>query len=437
MLTADLARVRRRGDELRLLPVDAVTRARIETLAAAYQAIARAHVGRPREDVEAAFRQVAVPAAERRLAGAVLKLVRDGCVFEEASSEDAVALRRELFHRASAARHATRPTEDTPPFTVDGASIVSARGPTRLTVGAFDRAAVVEAVAAERGATPPALERALFADRAGALGLLSVQSPSPAHLAAGFELAEAQAVLLRAVKLTASVHARDAATYRHLFRRLKFLRLLPTIEPLAGGGYRVEIDGPLSLFQAVTRYGLQLGLALPAIAACDRWEIEAAVRWGPERRAARFALSSDAIDGGTRMADAEPAVRDDVRSLVAAFEKLDSGWRVERDPAVLDLPGVGLCVPDLAFVRERQGRVVRVHLEVLGFWSRQAVFQRIDLVRAGLPHKILFAASRDLRVSEELLDDTPSASLYIFTRALNARAIRERLDALAADDAAA
>ncbi len=459
MLTADLARVRRRGDELRLLPVDARTRARIETLAAAYQAIARAHVGRPREDVEAAFREVAVPAAERRLAGAVLKLVRDGCVFEESSSEDAVALRRELFHRASAARHATRPTEDATPLvdgTVDRSDIARKRGTTPLIVGAldrtavvseryatpfivgaFDRAAVVEAVAAERGATPAALERALFADRAGALGLLSVQSPPPAQLAAGFELAEAQAVLLRAVKLTASVHARDAATYRHLFRRLKFLRLLPTIEPLVGGGYRVEIDGPLSLFQAVTRYGLQLGLALPAIAACDRWEIEADVRWGPERRAARFALSSDAVEGGTRTAAEPPSMREDVSALVTAFEKLDSGWRVERDPAVLDLPGVGLCVPDLAFERERQGRVVRVHLEVLGFWSRQAVFQRIDLVRAGLPHKILFAASRDLRVSEELLDDAPTAALYVFTRALNARAIRERLDALADDDAPA
>jgi predicted nuclease of restriction endonuclease-like RecB superfamily len=420
VLTADLARVRRRGDELRLLPIDARTRGRIETLAGAYQAIARAHVGRPREDIEVAFREVAVPAAERRLAGAVLKLVRDGCVFEEASSEDAVVLRRELFHRASAARHAGRPSE---------------AGATPFTVGAFDRDAVVDAVAAERGATPDALERALFADRAGALRLLAVQSAPPARLAAGFELAEAQAVLLRAVKLTALVHAREAATYRHLFRRLKFLRLLPTIEPLVGGGYRVEIDGPLSLFQAVTRYGLQLGLALPAIAACDRWEIEADVRWGPERRAARFALSSDALEGGTRTADAEaPSLRDDVSALVTAFEKLDSGWRVDRDPAVLDLPGVGLCVPDLAFERERQGRVVRVHLEVLGFWSRQAVFQRIDLVRAGLPHKILFAASRDLRVSEELLEDTPSAALYVFARALNARAIRERLDALADDD---
>ena len=266
MLTADLASVRRRGDELRLVPVDARGREQIEAFAAAYREIARAAIGRPREDIEASFRELEVPAAERRLAAAVLMLVRDGCVFEDAAGEDATALRRALFRRASAARRAS----------------------------AFDRAAMLEAVASERGASAAAVEQGLFADRSGALRLLAVETPPPPALAAGFELAQAQAVLLRAVKVTATVRARDAATYRRLFRRLKFLRLLPTIAPLAEGGYRVEIDGPFSLFQAVTKYGLQLGLALPAIAECDTWTLEADVRWGVERRPARFLLEGHA-----------------------------------------------------------------------------------------------------------------------------------------------
>jgi predicted nuclease of restriction endonuclease-like RecB superfamily len=400
VLTADLASVRRRGDELRLVAVDARTRARVEALAHAYEAVARDAVGAAREDVEARLREIVVPAAERRLAGAVLKLVRDGCVFEEANAEDATALRRDLFRRVSAARRA----------------------------GPFDRAALVEAVARERDLPAAALERALFGDRAGAQRLLSVDAPPPAHLAAGFELAQAQAVLLRAVKVTATVRARDAATYRHLFRRLKFLRLLPTIAPLPDGGYRLEIDGPFSLFQAVTRYGLQLGLALPAIAACDTWTLEADVLWGAERRAARFHLEGASPPP---ISPTPPSAPSDLEAFIAAFEKLASPWRVDRDPAVLDLPGVGLCVPDLAFERTLDGRAVRVYLEVLGFWSREAVWRRIDLVRAGLPHRILFAASRDLRVSEELLDDAATASLYVFTRVLGARAVLARLDALA------
>ena len=96
---------------------------------------------------------------------------------------------------------------------------------------------------------------------------------------------------------------------------------------------------------------------------------------------------------------------------------------------MLDLPGAGVCVPDLAFRRAADG--ARVFFELLGFWSREAVFRRVDLVRAGLPQRILFAASKTLRVSEELLDESPTAALYIFTRAISVRAVVERLQQLA------
>jgi predicted nuclease of restriction endonuclease-like RecB superfamily len=403
VLTADLAHVRRRGDELRLVSIDARGRARIEALATAYREIARGAVGRARDDVEASFRAFEVPAVERRLAAAVLKLVRDGCVFEDATAEDAVVLRRELFHRASAARRA----------------------------GTFDRAALVEAIAHERATAVAAIEPGLYADRAGAQRLLAVEAAPPAQLAAGFELAQAQAVLLRAVKVTATVRARDAATYRRLFRQLKFLRLLPTIARLAEGGYRLEIDGPFSLFQAVTRYGLQLGLALPSIAECDLWTLDADVRWGAERRPARFRLEGRAASPAPAGSGHEPRVSSALETFIAAFEKLGSEWRVERDAAVLDLPGVGLCVPDLAFERTEGAHVARVYLEVLGFWSREAVWRRVDLVRAGLPHRILFAVSRDLRVSEEVLQGISTAALYVYSRVLGARAVLERLEALA------
>jgi uncharacterized protein len=400
VLTADLAGVRRRGDELRLSPVDDATRARIEALAGAYRAIAEAHVGRPRDELEARFREITVPAPERRLAAAVLKLVRDGCVFEEAATAESAALRRDLFRLSAATRRALAPGE------------------------AFDRDALVGAVARERAVRTEDVDRLLFGDRPGALRLEAVAGPSPAALAAGFELCEAQAVLLRAVRVVAEVQTRDAAAYRYLFRQLKFLRLLPAISAARGGGYRLEIDGPFSLFQAVTRYGLQLGIALPAIAACDRWSIEADLLWGHERRPARFRLTG----AGAPAAAPAPPRPPEVAALVAAFEKLETGWRIDPEPAVLDLPGAGLCVPDLAF--ERAGK--RVHLEVLGFWSREAVWRRVELVRAGLPHRILFAVSRDLRVSEAALGDAAGAALYVYKRAMSARAIAAHLDALGA-----
>ena len=62
-----------------------------------------------------------------------------------------------------------------------------------------------------------------------------------------------------------------------------------------------------------------------------------------------------------------------------------------------------------------------VYLEVLGFWSREAVWRRVELVERGLPHRILFAVSKHLRVSEAALDDElPGSSTS--TRARSTRA---------------
>jgi uncharacterized protein len=400
VLTADLVSVRRRGEELRLLATDDDRRALIRTVAAALLDEARARIGQTRDDVEGGLREIADTFAEdRRLAAAVGKLVRDGLQFQESDPQMAWELRRELFGAAAQARRA----------------------------GGFDRARVIEQTAGSRGLTAAGVEEGLFADRPGAQRLLAIESPSPAALADRFALAEAQAVLLRATKVIAEVRAADAASYRHLFRALKFLRLLPVITRGADGhGYRIEIDGPLSLFQASAKYGLQLALALPAIAACDAWAIDAEVRWGAERRPARFRLSGH---GATPSPDLGPTLPDELAAFVEAFERAETGWRIDREPAVLDLPGAGLCVPDLVFQRASDG--ARVFFELLGFWSREAVFRRIDLVRAGLPHRILFAASKTLRVSEALLDEAPTAALYIFTRAIAVRSVLRHLETLA------
>jgi uncharacterized protein len=414
VLTAELVTARRRGDELRLASTDEVRRERIGVLAAALTARAREEIGNLRDDVEEALRQTATPLEEggdRRLAAAVGKLVRDGLRFEETAGETATGLRRELFTAAAAARR--------------GAGLAP-----------FDRAALLDRFAHARATTPSALEAALYADRPGAQRLLSVEVPDPALLAAGFEICEAQAVLLRATKIVAEVEAGDAALYRRLFRTLKFLRLLPVITRLdqtgeKRGGYRVEMDGPLSLFQGGGRYGLSLALALPAIAACDRWRLDADVRWGADRRPLRFRLAGATSAVVARPAEAPPGdtLPDELATFVGAFARLTTDWKIDRAPAILDLPGAGLCVPDLCFVRNADG--ARVHFELLGFWSREAVFRRIDLVRAGLPHKILFAASKSLRVGEALLDDTPSAALYVFSRVLNVRTILDHLERIA------
>jgi predicted nuclease of restriction endonuclease-like RecB superfamily len=393
LLTADLVEVRRKGSELQLPPVDAKKRARAEEIAAHVIAAAGSCVGRTREELEQALTAVDVGPREVRLRDGLVKLFLDGCTFDEGDADEAERVRREVFVRAAAARRAHR----------------------------FDRARVLEEAAGALGKDAAWVERTLYSDLAQSHVLLAVPAASASTLASAWEAGRVQAVLLRATRVAIDVRA-SAPVVRALCRKLKFLRLLYTITR-EGEGHRVVVDGPMSLFESATKYGLQLALLVPALDACDAYAMVAEVRWGKERTPLLFRWS-----GGLGDRAALAAEEDDVlRELREGLAKLASGWSVKAAKTVLDLPGEGLCVPDLTL--EKGG--ARVHVEVLGFWSRDAVWRRVELAQKGLPEPVVFCISSRLRVSEAALPDEVPASLYVYKGVMSPRALLEKIEAVA------
>ncbi len=396
MLTADLVRVRRTRDgDLFLRTVHPKSRDRLVVVARGYIEAAKASIGQPRAAFDDACAEVEVANPDRRVALGLLKLVTDRCDFSADDRVDPPTLRREVFQRAAIARRE----------------------------GDFERAEVIAAAAAELELEPEAVDAALFSDLKKAHLCRAFDAPSAEALVDGYDQSQAQAVLLRSVKVVATVKCSDVGAYRALFRKLKFRRLLHTIHPHPDGGYRLVLDGPHSLFRQSTKYGFQLALMLPAIAACDTWSIEADVRWGKEKAKLSFQYE------GERAPDAEPArLADDVQQLLDRLRGMDTEWKARRSTRILELPGVGLCVPDIVFSRGK----TKVYLEVMGYWSRDAVWRRVDLVEGGLPDNILFAVSQRLRVSEAVLSDDLPGALYVYKGVLSPKAILQRLEAFEA-----
>ena len=56
----------------------------------------------------------------------------------------------------------------------------------------------------------------------------------------------------------------------------------------------------------------------------------------------------------------------------------------------------------------------KVYLEAFGFWSRAAVWRRIELLQKGFPARVILAVNSQLRVSEEVLgEDDAGESLRL------------------------
>jgi uncharacterized protein len=217
---------------------------------------------------------------------------------------------------------------------------------------------------------------------------------------------------------------------RAFFAWLKFQKLLFTTERSESGGFALTIDGPFSMFESVTKYGLRLALVLPKLRTLDSWSLVAEIRWGKERKALTFRMAS--TDGGATANDQDPAeqLSDDVRALLAGIEALPkTRWTAEVASTLLDRPGLGVCIPDLVLRRDDLSHPV--YVEVLGFWSRDAVWKRVELAQQGLDARIVFCASSRLRVSPEVIGEDTPAALYVYKGKPSARALLEHVDRIA------
>jgi predicted nuclease of restriction endonuclease-like RecB superfamily len=299
---------------------------------------------------------------------------------------------------------------------------LSATGPGHRAV--FKREEVLSAVASELNLAPDAVASSLFADLRAENRLLKFDDMEAQWLIDRYNVGLAQAVLLRSVFVKVEVRNERPARYRQLFRRLKFHRLLYRVEGSMRDGYVFHIDGPLSLFSATTKYGLQVALFLPALLHCVDFRLEAEVRWGPKREPRSFLLESR--DGlVSRQADTGTYVPAELTAFVERFRQVAPAWQISECTQLVELGREGAWVPDYRAVHQTSG--TDVFIEVLGFWKRSSLDRLTRLLPLYGPPRYVLAISDRLKVDEEALRELPGPILR-FKEIPNATELAALLD---------
>ncbi len=266
----------------------------------------------------------------------------------------------------------------------------------------FRRDAVLAKVGAEVGMAPDRLAASLFADLKDEARMLTFDDLDVQRLVDRYNVALAQAVLLRSTRMTAVVRRERPARYRQLFRWLKFHRLLFTVEGSMAEGYSIHIDGPLSLFSATKKYGFQMALFLPALLLCDDFRLDADLEWGPRRELRTFHLESN--DGLiSHYVDSGTYTPPELNAFVERFRQVAPGWDVTEATDIVELGREGVWVPDYKFVHRRTG--TDVFVDVLGFWKKSSLDRLMSLLPKHGPPRYLLAISEKLKVDEEALGE--------------------------------
>jgi predicted nuclease of restriction endonuclease-like RecB superfamily len=323
------------------------------------------------------------------------KLLEDRCETEVASDLPPDEVREKVFHAAATYRQLA----------------VTTRAP-------FDRGVILKQVGDALNLELEKLDQALFADLRDEQRILKFDALTPEQLLNRYNVALAQAVVLRSTAMEVRVWGESPSRFRQLFRAVKFHRLICTIRETPGNSYTLKLDGPLSLFSATQKYGLQLALFLPTLLHCKAFDLNAEVRWGAERKQKVFALS--ATDGlRPYTPDFGTYTPKEFDIFVETFRSTVREWELSVEPNPVSLDD-GLWVPDFKLTHAATGR--EVFVEVFGFWRKTDIESHHRRLKRQLPGQFVLVVSEQLRTDEDA-DATFGDEVYRYKRTPSAEAV--------------
>jgi predicted nuclease of restriction endonuclease-like RecB superfamily len=329
----------------------------------------RSATGRTRAELEEAVADILGEGPGQLIPAGFAKLLEDRCEFEVAADFPPEQIRETVF-RLSAAQ--------------------------RSQGGTFPREQIVRHAAEELQLTPAQVESGLFADLKDEQRVVSFEDLSAERLVHRYNVALAQAILIKATHVEIHVAGETPARFRQLFRAVRFHRLICTIEKGRADGYQLVLDGPMSLFSSTQKYGLQLALFLPHLLLCKQFSLRARVRWGAQRVDKNFSLdSSEGLK--SHLADFGVHVPREVELLMASFRDSVKDWLLSEEPNPL-LLGSTIWVPDFTLKHRLSGN--EVHVEVVGFWRKTNLEELHQRLQRHLAGKFLLVVSEQYRADE-------------------------------------
>ncbi len=405
MLTSDLLLTRTEGPYLypRYVRTDAP---RFTRMAEELISIYADHQGKPRRELTAALNQYAEDRTDFRIQRGLAKLLRDDrCEFEEQAVAPPLEVRRRLFALARENHPVVLQPDHIHPVTKDE---------------------LIAEVAREYTAEPEQIAWALYADLAENHILTRFDPPEPAWLLQRYNVALAQALLYRCIRMKLSVFRNIPSRYKQLFKFIKFYQLMHAIEGDLDSGYEILLDGPVSMFRLSQKYGLKLAVFLPALLLCTRWKMEAEiVTAAGEHRYFPLDESANLVSHYRDSTMYDSLLE---KTFAERFHAIESGWKIEREVAIINLKET-VFIPDFAF-RHMDGRTAL--MEIVGYWRPEYLKKKLMKLRRSGRQDMVIAVSANLNVSQDDFTDVPGR-VFFFKNRINPKEVITRLEQVGRD----
>lgn len=260
---------------------------------------------------------------------------------------------------------------------------------------------------------PEQVRDGLYADLSENRILTNFEPPKPEELLHRYNLSQVQGVFYRASQLVLNAHRNVPGEYKLLFRYLKLFQLMAYIEGDADHGFTITIDGPTSLFNPSTRYGLAIAKLIPALLHVTKWSLSATLQvrdfYTETWKTGRFTLNSE-CGLVTHYPPGKPYDSMIEASFADKWDALKSCWALEREVDLIPIPG-SVMIPDFRLVHP-DGRSFL--LEIIGYWRPEYLQKKFAQIRRAQCDNLILAISERLNLDKVgvKLNDVPARIVW-------------------------
>jgi hypothetical protein len=399
MLTADLALSWQRGTQIKPRYIDAEDADWLDAASALIE-LFREHQGCTRAELEAALEEYVGTGTDYKILRGLIKLLLDRTEFAAGVEAVPVDLRRAVFLKARAVHPVTDES---------------------------GRVQVLAEAGTELACAPELVRANLYADLPKNQRLVEFEETDARALLELYNVAQAQALLYRCVRLRLSIAPQAAENYRELFGAIKAYRLIHTIKGSQEHGYEIELDGPVSMFHRSQKYGIQMAVFLPALLLCEGWRMRAEIE-SRYSGTSFFEMTSEGHNLRSHYLSVTPYENPVREKLLQAWARFESEWKLEASGEIINL-GASAFIPDFV-LRHDDGRAI--YLEILGFWTPPHLKERLQEFAGSGFRDFLLAAWEELRGSREPLVNVPPHTI-IFKRSLDPATVELAANKLSAE----
>jgi len=199
-----------------------------------------------------------------------------------------------------------------------------------------------------------------------------------------------------------------------IWKFLKLFKLMFWAEPLRGGGYRIDLDGPISPFvKSTIRYGRQFAAFLPAVLLGEQWRMIAQVHppHAPSSMTYQLNETCSLRTHFKKSGEFDSALE---RNFAQEFEEKFGGqrshWILKRESTVL-LLGDTVMVPDFVLV-DKDDENRQIIIELVGFWHPEYLKRKIAKVRAAQCQNLLLLVYQGLKLTPDAFRETVSEVIF-------------------------